>query len=119
METVLLLVHLIVTLCLIGIVLLQRSEGGGLGMGGGGGVMTGRQAATAMTKLTWLFGTVFLVNSVILTVLSAQSSGSSSVIDLQPSDAGAPTQSVPGLPSGESLLPPSPSDTPLTPPRSE
>ncbi|GIT90047.1 hypothetical protein JANAI62_04700 [Jannaschia pagri] len=116
METVLLLVHLIVAVCLIGIVLLQRSEGGGLGMGGGGGAVTGRAAATAMTKLTWLFGTVFLVNSVILTVLSAQNATGSSVIDLLPDDGAV---EAPVVPSGESLLPPTPGDAPLTPPRSE
>ena len=51
MENVILVIHLILAVGLIGIVLLQRSEGGGLGLGGGGGAMTGRQAATAMTKL--------------------------------------------------------------------
>jgi preprotein translocase subunit SecG len=52
MENVILVVHLILAICLIGVVLLQRSEGGGLGMGGGGGAMTGRQAATALGKIT-------------------------------------------------------------------
>lgn len=117
METVLLLIHLIVTLCLIGIVLIQRSEGGGLGMGGGGGVMTGRQAATAMTKLTWLFGAIFLVNSVVLTVIAAQNAGGSSVVDILSDDPAS--DSAPALPSGESLLPPTTGDAPLTPPRSE
>ena len=115
METVLLLIHLIVALCLIGIVLLQRSEGGGLGMGGGGGAMTGRQAANAMTKLTWIFGIIFLVNSVVLTIIAAQNA-SGGVVDLLPD---APVQEAPGLPAGESLLPPVPGDAPLTPPRSE
>ena len=53
MENVVLTVHLILALLLIGVVLLQRSEGGGLGMGGGSGVMTGRQAANALTRATW------------------------------------------------------------------
>ncbi|MGB3407867.1 MAG: preprotein translocase subunit SecG [Jannaschia sp.] len=115
METVLLLIHLIVAGCLIGIVLLQRSEGGGLGMGGGG-AMTGRQAATAMTKLTWVFGAAFLVNAVVLTVMSAQNAAGNSVVDLLP----PPTESeAPVLPGGESLLPPSDESAPLTPPRSE
>ncbi|UWQ18660.1 preprotein translocase subunit SecG [Jannaschia sp. M317] len=117
MENVLLLIHLIVALCLIGIVLLQRSEGGGLGMGGGGGgAMTGRQAATAMTKLTWLFGTVFLINSIVLTVIAAQNASGGSVVDLVPTEE---SSTVPGLPSGESLLPPTPDSAPLAPPRSE
>ncbi|WP_371155333.1 preprotein translocase subunit SecG [Jannaschia sp. 2305UL9-9] len=116
METVLLLIHLIVAVCLIGIVLLQRSEGGGLGMGGGGGAMTGRQAATAMTKLTWVFGIAFLVNSVVLTVIAAQNASGGSVVDLLPPDTAV---EAPAVPAGESLLPPSGSDDLLTPPRSE
>ena len=115
MENVILVVHLILAICLIGIVLLQRSEGGGLGMGGGG-VMTGRQAATAMTKLTWGCAAACLTTSVVLTILAAQNSAGSSVIDLlPPSDGGAEAPSVPG---GE-LLPPTTGDAPLLPPRSE
>ncbi|PWJ18201.1 preprotein translocase subunit SecG [Jannaschia seohaensis] len=117
METVLLLIHLIITLALIGVVLLQRSEGGGLGMGGGGGAMTGRQAATAMTKLTWALGVLFLANSVALTILAAQNAAGSSVTDLLPPDTGS--VDAPVLPSGESLLPPTTGDAPLTPPRAD
>jgi preprotein translocase subunit SecG len=71
MENVLLTILLINALLLIGIVLLQRSEGGGLGMGGGG-VMTGRSAATALAKLTWLFGAAFMACSLALTVVAAR-----------------------------------------------
>jgi preprotein translocase subunit SecG len=117
METVLLLVHLVIAVCLIAVVLLQRSEGGGLGMGGGGGAMTGRAAATAMTRLTWGLGALFLANSVALTILAAQNAAGSSVIDLLPPSA--PGIEAPALPPGESLLPPSPGDAPLTPPRAD
>lgn len=119
MENVILVIHLILALCLIGIVLLQRSEGGGLGMGGGGGgAMTGRQAANAMTKLTWLFAVAFLTTSVVLTILAAQNSANSSVID----QLGVPAPSapiVPELPGGGALLPPTTGDAPLTPPRAD
>ena len=57
MQNVVLIIHLLLAVTLIGLVLLQRSEGGGLGMGGGGGgggAMSGRAAASAITKLTWL-----------------------------------------------------------------
>ena len=55
MENVVLIIHLLLALGLIGVVLMQRSEGGGLGMGGGGGgVMSGRAAATALGKVTWI-----------------------------------------------------------------
>ncbi|WP_298435599.1 preprotein translocase subunit SecG [uncultured Jannaschia sp.] len=115
MENVILVIHLILALGLIGIVLLQRSEGGGLGMGGGGGAVTGRQAATAMTKLTWLLAIAFLATSITLTVLAASDSAGGSVVDSVPEGEAA----VPSVPSGESLLPPSTGDQPLTPPRSE
>ncbi|TFL19839.1 preprotein translocase subunit SecG [Jannaschia formosa] len=117
METVLLLIHLIIAVALIGVVLLQRSEGGGLGMGGGGGTMTGRAAATAMTKLTWALGALFLANSVALTVIAAQNAAGSSVIDLLPPNNGS--VETPALPLGESLLPPTTGDAPLTPPRAD
>ena len=116
MENIILVVHLILAVCLIGIVLLQRSEGGGLGMGGGGGVMTGRQAATAMTKLTWTFAAAFLTTSVVLTILAAQNSAGGSVVDILPPASGEAT--VPEAPA-EGLLPPSTGDAPLLPPRSE
>lgn len=118
MENVILTIHLILALLLVGVVLLQRSEGGGLGMGGGGGnsVMTGRGAATALAKLTWLFAICFIGTSITLTVLAAQKAGSSSVID----QIGAPAAEAPAAPAdtpeGKDLLPPQPADAPLAPP---
>jgi preprotein translocase subunit SecG len=72
MEVVVLTIHLLVCVCLIGLVLLQRSEGGALGMGGGGGgsLMTGRGAADALAKMTSVAGGFFLVTSLSLTVLA-------------------------------------------------
>lgn len=115
MENVVLIIHLILALCLIGIVLLQRSEGGGLGMGGGG-AMTGRQAATALSKLTWVFAVAFICTSLILTVIAAQKSSVSSVVDQFGGSVDAPA--APALPAGD-LLPPVPGDAPLTPPAPE
>ena len=62
MELVVLIIHLLVCICLIGLVLLQRSEGGALGMGGGGGgaLMSGRGAADALAKMTSVAGGFFL-----------------------------------------------------------
>ncbi|MCU0855624.1 MAG: preprotein translocase subunit SecG, partial [Rhodobacteraceae bacterium] len=77
MENVVLIVHLILALCLIGVVLLQRSEGGGLGMGGGGGVVSSRGAATALAKLTWAFAIAFIATSITLTIFAAQNSAGS------------------------------------------
>ncbi|HCT33546.1 MAG TPA: preprotein translocase subunit SecG, partial [Sulfitobacter sp.] len=76
MENVVLIVHLILALGLIAVVLLQRSEGGGLGMGGGGGggAVSGRAAATAMGKLTWILAAAFIVTSITLTIIAAEKS---------------------------------------------
>ena len=100
-ENVVLIVHLILALCLIGLVLVQRSEGGGLGMGGGGNVMSNRAAATALGKLTWGFAIAFIATSMTLTVFAAQNSGGSSVIE----QIGGRTSGG-GQPAIETLLPP-------------
>ncbi len=121
MENVILVVHLILAICLIGVVLLQRSEGGGLGMGGGGGVMTGRQAATALGKLTWAFAIAFLATSITLTIIAAQNSAGSSVLDRI--GTGAVTDEAPAdapaLPPASDLLPPISGDAPALPPRAD
>lgn len=120
MENVILVVHLILALCLIGVVLLQRSEGGGLGIGGGGGgVMSARGAATALGKLTWLLAIAFIGTSIALTVVAARNSDDSSVIDRLGTEAPAPADdsSTPSLPADD-LLPPA-GDEPLTPPRAD
>ena len=113
MENVILIVHLILALCLIGVVLLQRSEGGGLGLGGGGGggggLVSSRGAATALGKVTWGFAIAFICTSITLTIIAAQNSASGSVLDRIGGDAPA-SQSLPDLPTGESLLPPASND---------
>jgi preprotein translocase subunit SecG len=117
MQAVVLTVHLLLALALILVVLLQRSEGGGLGIGGGGGgIMTSRGAATALSKLTWAIGIAFVVTSLTLTILAAQSTGSRSVIDSVGTDA-APDTSAPAPGLGGDLLPPTPGgDGPAAPP---
>ena len=100
-------------------VLLQRSEGGGLGMGGGG-IMTSRGAATALSKVTWAIGTAFVVSSLALTVLAAHDSRSGSVIDRAASPAPATAPEAPAAPApgleGD-LLPKLPADEgPAAPP---
>ena len=113
MQNVVLIIHLLLAISLIGLVLLQRSEGGGLGMGGGagGGAMSGRAAASALTKLTWGLAIAFICTSLALTILQVQKSSGSSVLDqLMP----ATEQDTPV--DGDALLPPSVEDSaPLLP----
>jgi preprotein translocase subunit SecG len=111
MVTVVLIIHLLVCICLIGLVLLQRSEGGALGMGGGGGgsLMSGRGAADALAKMTSVAGGFFLVTSLSLTVLSGAASGSGrSVFDLLPQNSAPAAIAPPALTPEE----PAPSTTP-------
>ena len=116
MENVVLSVHLILALLLIGVVLLQRSEGGGLGVGGSGtGVMTGRQAANALTKLTWALAAGFIVTSLTLTALAAHKAGGSSILDRILQEQPAPQST--GVPNVE--LPPPSADAPATPPAAD
>ena len=121
MSNVTLVVHLILALTLIGIVLLQRSEGGGLGMGSGGGVMTGRQAATALGKLTWIFAIAFLVTSLGLTIITARMQSGDSVLERAGEELSVPgTSGDADAPfGGGSLLPPTLPDEPATPPKAE
>ena len=80
MQNIVLIVHLIIALFLIAIVLLQRSEGGALGIGGGGGgLVSARGAATALSKVTWGLAIAFLCTSIVLTILSG--GRTTSVID--------------------------------------
>ena len=118
MENVVLIIHLLLALGLIAVVLLQRSEGGGLGMGGGGGggAMTGRAAATALSKVTWLLAIAFIATSITLTVLAAQKSGGSSITDSLAPASQDGTADVPTSPLGSDLLPPSSGENaPLVP----
>jgi preprotein translocase subunit SecG len=104
MENVLLTIHLILALLLIGVVLLQRNEGGALLSGGG--AMTARGAANALTRLTWIFAGCFIATSVALTVVAAQNARGTSVVDL-------PAPAAPPAPTGD-LLPPPAAPAPAT-----
>ncbi len=117
MSTVLLLIHVMVAVALVGIVLLQRSDGGALGIGGGGGggggFMPGRGAGSALTKTTAILAACFFVTSLSLSILASRNvdttpsilpAGSSAPSDgglapLQIPGAAAPTSSEPAAPS--------------------
>jgi preprotein translocase subunit SecG len=73
MTTVLLIIHLFVTLALIGLVLIQRSEGGGLGIGnsqGMGAFMGGRGTANLLTRTTAILGAMFFALSLTLALMN-------------------------------------------------
>lgn len=91
METVLLVIHVIIALGLIGMVLIQRSESDGFGLGGGGGgnFMTGRAAANFLTRTTAILATLFILNSLVLGVIASHRGGSS-IVDLVKEQAAEP-----------------------------
>jgi len=104
-TTVLLIIHLFVTLALIGVVLIQRSEGGGLGIGtsqGMGSFMSGRGTANLLTRMTAILATVFKLLSLTLALMNRGTMGTSrSILDTP----GSPTTNLPAAPPP---APPSP-----------
>lgn len=106
MEQAILLLHLCLVIFLIALVLLQRSEGGALGMGGGGGgVVTGRGAASALQKATWYLAAAFLATSLTLTVIAQSGRQGASVLDSAPAATGLPADDD-GQSALDSLIPP-------------
>ena len=83
MQTVLIVIHLLVVIALIATVLLQRSEGGALGMGGssGGGFFTGRGQANALTRATAILATLFFITSLSLTILASYTRSQKSIFE--------------------------------------
>jgi preprotein translocase subunit SecG len=79
MQTVLLVVHLIIAIALIGVVLLQRSEGGALGIGGGnaGSLFSARGVGNTLTRTTAVLALIFFMTSIGLTLLATRTGGGS------------------------------------------
>ncbi len=105
METVIIVIHLMLVLALVGVVLLQKSEGGALGMGGGGGGLMGsRGTANVLTRTTAILGAGFFATSLILAILAGRHNDKpSSILDgAAPASQTAPagTPSAPAAPAG-------------------
>jgi preprotein translocase subunit SecG len=97
METVIIVIHLMVVLAMVGVVLLQRSEGGALGIGGGGGgFMSVRGAANALTRTTAILAAAFFATSIMLGVIAKINEGPNAILER------IPTQSEQG--TGEGIL---------------
>lgn len=93
METVIIVIHLMVVLALVGVVLLQRSEGGGLGIGGGSGFMTARGAANALTRATAILAAAFFLTSLTLSIIARYGEQPIDILDRLPAEQGAPAGS--------------------------
>ena len=101
MTTVLLILHLFVTLALIGVVLIQRSEGGGLGIGssqGMGSFMSGRGTANLLTRTTAVLATVFMGLSLALALLNRGTAGVGHSVLFGPGSGGPVNSTIPARP---------------------
>jgi preprotein translocase subunit SecG len=102
MILLLFVVHVLIAVALIGVILLQKSEGGALGMGGGGmsGFMTGRSTANLLTRTTAGLAVAFFVTSILLVVLSSPVKVQRSIVDQGPGPAlpMAPAPTAPNAP---------------------
>jgi len=96
MNSIVLVIHLILAIALVGAVLLQKSEGGALGMGGGGGgmggFMTGRGAADLLTRTTAILAACFMATSMILAILAADTRTQGSILDKPQAAPSAPVK---------------------------
>jgi preprotein translocase subunit SecG len=101
MQTLLLVIHIFLALALVVTVLLQRSEGGALGIGGGqgGGMMSGRGQANLLTRTTGVLAALFMVNCLVLAILAGASKQPRSIFDQMPTTA-------PSVPSTAPFAPP-------------
>src|SRR5215217_5168472 len=100
MANVLIVAYLLIVLALIAVILLQRSEGGALGIGGGGGgFMTARGSANLLTRTTAILATLFFATAIGLTVLSELDRGSSGILERATTteDGAAPTSVLDAL----------------------
>jgi preprotein translocase subunit SecG len=100
LVTVILVIHLILALALVGVVLVQRSEGGGLGMGGGvGGLMSVRGTANLLTRITAVLAAGFMVTSMALAILAGSKGDSRSIMDQPAGTPPAQEQPAPQKPA--------------------
>ncbi|MDR7147190.1 preprotein translocase subunit SecG [Rhizobium sp. BE258] len=89
MQTVLIVIHLMIVLALVGVVLIQRSEGGGLGIGGGSGFMSARGTANALTRTTAILATLFFITSLGLGILTRYQGNPTDILNRIPATSGA------------------------------
>jgi preprotein translocase subunit SecG len=93
MQTVIIVIHLAVVATMIGVVLLQKSEGGGLGIGSSGGFLSSRGTSNVLTRTTAVLAAVFFGTSLLLSILAGW--------DRKPQSIIQGTQQTPGGPAGQ------------------
>jgi preprotein translocase subunit SecG len=114
MIILLLAIHILIAISLVAVILLQKSEGGALGMGGGGmsGFMTGRSTANLLTRVTAVLAAAFMTTSILLVVLHNRDRAPRSIID-QGAPASPTAPVVPAAPQPTPPAEPAPPSAPL------
>lgn len=113
LQTILLVAMILISLALSGVILLQRSEGGALGMGGGpSGFMTARGAGNLLTKSTWTLAALFIGCAIGLTIMGNMERASSSIVDAEDmGELAAPTTTAPaGTETADPTAPAAPAE---------
>lgn len=106
MQNVLLIIHVILAIAMIGVILLQRSEGGGLGMARSeSSLLTTRGTANLLTRATGVLATAFFLTSLALAVFAGRTSGGGSIFDRQVPAATPPATSQPAAPPAAGTAP--------------
>jgi preprotein translocase subunit SecG len=117
MDTILRVLDVLVGLALIGVVLLQRSEGGGLGMGSSSNAfMSVRGTANFLTRVTGILAGIFMITSLALALLANPREAQRSIFDVPGSTPAAPAPASAPAPSGQIPVAPAPPATPTTQP---
>ncbi len=101
MATVVLVIHLLIAIALVAVILVQRSEGGGLGLGGGtaGGLMTVRGSANLLTRTTAVLATAFMITSLLLAILAGRDRSAERILEaVPPAEEPAPAVPAPPVP---------------------
>ena len=100
MQTVVIVIHILIVLALVGVVLIQRSEGGGLGIGGGSGFMSARGAANALTRTTAILAAAFFATSLLLGIMAHHGERPTDILDRIPASTGTQTAPSEGAGTG-------------------
>jgi preprotein translocase subunit SecG len=127
MQSVLIVVHILIVVALIAVVLLQRSEGGALGAGGGtGSFMTGRGQANALSRATAVLGALFFATSLLMSIMASWSRAPHSILEKGPIAPAGQTAPAPVQPGNildqlkqmerQGSAPPAPAPAPAAPP---
>ena len=117
MLQVVLVIHLMIAIALIAVILMQKSEGGALGIGGGGmsNFMTGRGTANVLTRTTAILAACFMLTSVLLVVIPRIGSQAPSIIPETTNPAIPLPTPTPSAPASGTTAPASGTTTPATP----